>query len=232
MHGLVVPMLGDQLITLVTGFALTTVVGGGLGFLFQRRAWEHQHRVLLEEQERERAARVFEEFSRLLDKRLYRMRQVHRAFARQLDRGENLSPAGRLPGTQLMRLRLTYRALVRLFSRGEESSGAADEWADYRSVVREWNDSVNRNLALIQQYFGMGMRNGFDYDIGAQLVDVGRQLEAIYTGRASLANPELRHLELRLDEAGSHIYQFNLEMIRALQTGKVGWLVPENRAGR
>jgi hypothetical protein len=50
-------MLGEQLVPLITGFFLTTVLGGGLGFFFQRRTWEHQHRVVFEEQERERAAR-------------------------------------------------------------------------------------------------------------------------------------------------------------------------------
>ena len=46
-------MLGEQLIPLIVGFSLTTVLGGGLGFYFQRRAWAHQHAVVREEQERE-----------------------------------------------------------------------------------------------------------------------------------------------------------------------------------
>jgi hypothetical protein len=153
--------------------------------------------VLVEEQERESAARVFQEVSRLLDKRLYRMR-------------------------------LIYWALVRQLKAGEESSAADDQWADYKTVLREWNDSINRNLALIQQYFGADMRESFDYSIGALIVEIGQRLESIHTDPASMSQAELPHLTHRLDEVGLLIYQFNLEMIRALQAGKVGWLVAEN----
>src|SRR3954463_15901025 len=81
-------MLGEQLIPLIAGFLLTTVLGGGLGFFFQGRTWKHQHGVVLEEQERERAVRVFEEVSRLLDKRLYRMRLVYWPLVREREGGE------------------------------------------------------------------------------------------------------------------------------------------------
>jgi hypothetical protein len=193
-------MLGEQLIPLITGFFLTTVLGGGLGFFFQRRTWEHQHGVVLEEQERERAARVFEEVSRLLDKRLYRMRLVYWPLARERENSE-LSTTGA-------------------------------PWDEYKSVVRDWNDSINRNLALIQQYFGIGMRNIFDYEIGDRVVRIGKQLEDARTNRAPLSGDAVRDVGHGLDEVALLIYQFNLEMIRALQAGKVGWLVPENRAAR
>src|SRR3954453_16824668 len=181
-------MLGEQLIPLITGFFLTTVLGGGLGFFFQRRTWEHQHGVVLEEQERERAARVFEEVSRLLDKRLYRMRLVYWPLARERENSE-LSTTGA-------------------------------PWDEYKSVVRDWNDSINRNLALIQQYFGIGMRNIFDYEIGDRVVRIGKQLEDARTNRAPLSGDAVRDVGHGLDEVALLIYQFNLEMIRALQAGK------------
>jgi hypothetical protein len=192
-------MLGEQFYPLIAGFFLTTVLGGGLGFFFQRRTWEHQHGVVLEEQERERAVRVFEEVSRLLDKRLYRMRLIYWFLAREGKTNESSTP---------------------------------DAWDEYRSVVRDWNDSINRNLALLQQYFGTGMRNNFDYGIGDRLVRIGRKLEDVRTKRAPLTREGLRDLGLGLDEVALLIYQFNLDMIRAIQAGEVGWLVPENRAGR
>src|SRR5215212_4813756 len=145
-------MLGDQLIPLIAGFLLTTVLGGGLGFFFQRRTWEHQHGVVLEEQERDRAVRVFEEVSRLLDKRLYRMRLVYWPLARERETGDLSTPDA--------------------------------PWDEYKSVVGDWNDSINRNLALLQQYFGKGMRDNFDYEIGDRLVRIGRQLEDVRTNRA------------------------------------------------
>jgi hypothetical protein len=64
----------SQLLLLVVGFLLTTVVGGLLGYFFQKRAWDHQHDVTVESSHREAAFAVFEELSTLMDKRLYRMR--------------------------------------------------------------------------------------------------------------------------------------------------------------
>jgi hypothetical protein len=67
----------DQLLLLFAGFVLTTVLGGGLGYLFQRRSWAHQHETVRAEQELQQAMKVFEEVSGLLDKRLYRMRRLY-----------------------------------------------------------------------------------------------------------------------------------------------------------
>ncbi|GAB3191826.1 hypothetical protein GCM10027261_02830 [Geodermatophilus arenarius] len=199
-QGEAVTMLGEQLIPLIVGFFLTTVLGGGLGSYFQRRAWAHQHAVMREEQERERAVRVFEEVSRLLDKRLYRTRLIYWPMARR--DGSSELPTSDVP------------------------------WEEYRSVVCEWNDSINRNLALVQQYFGVGMRDTFDYEIGDRLVRIGRQLEDIRTKRAPLPRDGFRDLGSELDAVAILIYQFNLDMIRAIQAGKVGWLVTENRPAR
>lgn len=34
-----------SLLPVITGFFLTTVLGGALGFFFQNRSWEHQHKI-------------------------------------------------------------------------------------------------------------------------------------------------------------------------------------------
>jgi hypothetical protein len=63
----------SQLVPLVAGFVLTTVAGGALGYYFQRRTWDANRR----ESERSAAAAVFDEISRAMDERLYRMRLVY-----------------------------------------------------------------------------------------------------------------------------------------------------------
>jgi Tfp pilus assembly protein PilN len=67
----------EQFLPLIVGFLLTTVAGGVLGYFFQSRSWSHQYDAQFREQERERAAKAFDEISRLLDKRLYRLRQLY-----------------------------------------------------------------------------------------------------------------------------------------------------------
>jgi len=65
--------MGNQIVLLVVGFVLTTVVGGILGYYFQRRTWDANRR----ESERSAAATVFDDVSRGMDERLYRMRLVY-----------------------------------------------------------------------------------------------------------------------------------------------------------
>ena len=83
--------MGDQVLLLVIGFALTSVLGGALGYFFQTRSWAHQHRAQRRDQQHEQAMKVFEEVSSALDKRLYRMRLVFWAAKRCARAGADLS---------------------------------------------------------------------------------------------------------------------------------------------
>jgi hypothetical protein len=60
---------------------LTTFVGGLLGWWLQRMSWEHQNQVRLREVEYNEAAKLFDEVSRLMDKRFYRMVRLNYAIA-------------------------------------------------------------------------------------------------------------------------------------------------------
>jgi hypothetical protein len=86
----------NQLVLLFAGFVLTTVLGGGLGYLFQRRSWAHQHETVRAEQERQQAMKVFEEVSSLLDKRLFRMRRLYWAAKKTAHDHESAALAARL----------------------------------------------------------------------------------------------------------------------------------------
>jgi hypothetical protein len=123
-----------DLLPLVVGFLLTSVLGGLLGYLFQRRSWAHQHEVQQRDQERQQALRTFEEVSRLLDRRLYRMRRLYWAAR------------GRALGTS-----------------DQAELGSAQ--AGYREVLFEWNDNLNRTLALVHTYFGSQVREQLEEDV-------------------------------------------------------------------
>lgn len=69
--------MGNQIILLILGFLLTSVVGGVLGKYFQQSTWRHQHDVQQHEQERQQAIQIFGEVSKMLDQRIYRMRLVY-----------------------------------------------------------------------------------------------------------------------------------------------------------
>jgi hypothetical protein len=114
--------MGQQLILLVIGFALTSVLGGLLGYWLQSRAWAHQHDVQRRDEERQQAVKTFEEVSSLLDRRLYRMRQLYWA-ARRKARGTG------------------------------DDAGLDSALDDYREVLAQWNDGLNRTLALTETSF-------------------------------------------------------------------------------
>ncbi|MFI6536637.1 hypothetical protein ACIBHY_29595 [Nonomuraea sp. NPDC050547] len=175
----------NELMPVVAGFLLTTVLGGVLGFFFQRRAWAHQHRVQTRDRDRERAVMVFEEVSRLLDKRLYRLRLLYWSLA-----GDT----------------------------GTRSAKSETRMEGYRQVLFEWNDSINRNLALIQQYFGVELRDRFDNRIGADFVTLGKAVEAMWNGRTDGEPID----DTRLNTLADKVYAYNLDMLQAIQTGTVG----------
>jgi Putative peptidoglycan binding domain len=83
--------MGDQVLLLVIGFALTSVLGGALGFFFQERSWTHQHDAQRRDELHEQALKVFEEVSSALDRRLYRMRLVFWEAKRCASAGADLS---------------------------------------------------------------------------------------------------------------------------------------------
>jgi len=195
-----------NLAPVILGFFLTTVLGGLLGFFFQNRSWEHQHKIQQAEQERlynvqlaeekrERALQVFDEISRLMDKRLYRLRLIYWSLSAE-DGQVNHSPS------------------------------AESRFEDYRKVLYEWNDSINRNLALLQHYLGPTMRNRLDYEVGTSFVELGRIFEKWWT--TSVTPESTESLDSRLRSLSSRVYTFNLEMISAIQGDDGGASIPEN----
>jgi hypothetical protein len=185
--------LTDELVTVVVGFALTTVVGGVLGAWFQQRSWDHQNERTLNEADRGHATQICRELSQLMDKRLYRMRQLNWALiAEPLDE-----------------------------SRVEASM------KDYRTVLYEWNDTLNRNLAAAEIQFGRGLREQLERDIYEGFRLAGVRLEASYTRlrgprRSDTTARSRESLERSLDQLRERIYELGVTMLQRIRDGRVG----------
>jgi hypothetical protein len=67
----------QAILTITASFVLTTVLGGLLGAYLQRRTWDHQNDVRVEESGLSRADEISHQVMRLLDKRLYRMLRLY-----------------------------------------------------------------------------------------------------------------------------------------------------------
>ncbi|HEX5798988.1 MAG TPA: hypothetical protein VFY02_02695 [Gaiellaceae bacterium] len=171
---------------LVGGFALTTVAGGLLGYWLQGRAWRHQEHNRLRQAQIDAARSFYEELSRLLDRRLHRMRQLDA----RLDEPPQADDIDRLLGR-------------------------------YRDVLDEWNDNLNRNLALGLSYFGPEVHAALqalyeDFSQAGRLIEA-RVREYRTSERASspAVTGRLRGLDLL-------IFDLNLALLEALQHESVG----------
>lgn len=189
--------MGQQLLLLVAGFALTTVLGGLLGYWFQSRAWVHQHDVQRREEEHRQALRTFEEISLLLDRRLYRMRLLYWAARRKAhDTGDD--------------------------------AGLTSALDDYREILAEWNDNLNRTLALSETYFGNQVRAVLENEVYDEFVVTGQGLEEIVkmVQAAGDERIEVPRFGYRVTRLSHRVYELNVQMLHLLSDDSIGRSAP------
>lgn len=178
--------MGDQVALLLLGFVLTTVLGGSLGYVFQRRAWSHQFDVQRQRAEREAAASALDELSSLLDKRRYRMLLVY--------------------------WRLDW----------DDQQELEEAVAAYRAVLEEWNDGLNRRLALVATHFGSDLKGELDV-LYEEYREAGRLLEQAIRGRrAGEAAQDRTELAALLERLNIRNYDFAEAGLAAILAGRVG----------
>src|SRR5262245_45019156 len=66
----------ENLVPIVLGFVLTTVIGGLFASFLQHRSWQYQNASRLREEEHQKASEVCQRITGLVDKRLYRMERL------------------------------------------------------------------------------------------------------------------------------------------------------------
>jgi len=183
----------NEFLLLLTGFALTTVAGGLLGSWLQARAWRRQESERLKQLQLEAAKVFYEELSRLLDRRLHRMRQLDGWLERQDQAAE----------------------IDRMLTR-------------YREVLDEWNDNLNRNLALAIRYFGPTTHAILE-DLYEKFSASGTRIESRVREYKNDAKTSSVPVTTNLRKLDLVIYELNLEMIKALQRGTVGAVGEDDR---
>ena len=184
-------------VLLVVGFLLTSVVGGLLTYGFQRRTWRHQHEVEREEHLRERALETFAEVSTLLDRRLYRMRQL-------------------------------YWALKRRAKKGAPSRALEGPLTEYRAVLRDWNDNLNRNLALVEVYFGVAIRARLESGLYEEFAATGEELDQFVRDVSAddLHRSGCASCDRGLTRSGALVYTLNVLMLTCVRDGQLGGHAP------
>jgi hypothetical protein len=196
---LVLAALVDQLVTLVIGFGLTTIVGGLLGAYFQRRNWDYQNERTLAEADRTHATNTCRELSHLMDKRLYRMLQVRWAlFADDLDQ------------ERIEEKMAEYRSVLSEWNDNLMRNLAAAE-IGFGSTVR------GRLETQIYERFKL---------TGVMLEARYAQVAPRATRRTQPAASRVDEIDEALALIRAHIYKLNLEMLAQIRDGRVGRSAP------
>jgi peptidoglycan hydrolase-like protein with peptidoglycan-binding domain len=186
--------MGSDLTLLIVGFVLTTVVGGFLGYQYQRRTWQANRR----ESEREAASAVFDEISRAMDRRLYRMRRLYWSV------------------------------------RDWDDQRVDESLSDYREILRDWNDNLNRNLALVYRYFGPEVWRYVDGVLYEEFAYLGLRLERRvrhHASEESASEPAHALTGRRLKALSNDVYELNRFLIAQVQLGTVGLYQEGNGVG-
>ena len=171
---------------LLIGFVFTTLVGGYLSYAWQNRADEYERVAEDRRLELVAATHLFDELSRLMDRRLFRMRRLHTGLADRNRDPKTLEP----------------------------------RWEAYQEALFDWNENLNRNLALTQRYFGTAARDVLEREINEGFRKLGALLEG--NGYPEEITSQYDYRQRSADQLNSIIYDFDLRLIEAIQSGAVG----------
>jgi hypothetical protein len=143
-------------------------------------------------------------------------RNEHQASLREADRQTSIKLFEEV--SHLMDKRLYRMRRVMSGSRTTLTPSEAKlRWDQYRETLFEWNDDLNRTLALVQCYFGDSVRKSLETDVHYGFRELGQALE-----HHNSADPDLREIEMLADRVNGAIYELDLKMIRSIKSGHVG----------
>lgn len=191
----------QQVVPILLGFLLTTVVGGAFASFLQQRSWRHQNRSKLYEEDRQRASDVCTSLSSLVDKRCYRMRRLHWAVVGHA--------AGHVTRDELATRLQNYQQI--LFEWNDQlNARLAIIGAFFGRDVRDFLDAV------VYEAFK---------DAGRRIEALYRQ--ASEADQTELDEDEVADVVARLDQLSHYAYQLSLAMMVRIREGKVGRLAPD-----
>lgn len=178
---------------LIIGFILTAGVGNWITSEFQKRQFDYEHRTQIREAETVAATKNFEEVSKLMDERIYRMEKLNWELE---------------DNTDVKKIDIQMDA--------------------YRESLYNWNDNRNRNMALLDRYFGEKEAKYFDEDIHSAIKDAGRLLENYYYMPRWQRKKEMGwEIDGRMGDLENKSRQLNIDMLKLIQKQEVGIFNPE-----
>jgi murein L,D-transpeptidase YcbB/YkuD len=160
-----------------------------------------------------------------LQQRAWRQQTTNQRSERDLEAAtKTFEEVSVLLDRRLYRMRRVYWLARRLAPAPGDTRNLSSALLEYRSVVENWNDNLNRLLALIQTYFGRPMRERLQSELYDTYAAVGEELdqfvrEVSVTKRGSV---RVRPVGRRLTDLSHRVFAFNLLLLTALEHERVG----------
>jgi peptidoglycan hydrolase-like protein with peptidoglycan-binding domain len=188
--------MASQLLLLVAGAALTSL-GGVLGVVLSSFLQQRSWARQHETQRRE--------------EELAQAQKTFEEIALFLDR-------------RLYRMRRLYWAARDRAVGTESGEDFSATWSAYREVVTDWNDNLNRILALTETYFGGEVRAMLETQVYERFASLGRGLDVIVrmVSAADGKQVEVPRVGRRLDALSHRIYELDTYMLRLLSDRRAG----------
>lgn len=114
---------------------------------------------------------------------------------------------------RLYRMRQFQWALQERFAETERE----ERRNEYREILYEWNENLNRNFALIDIHFGEELRDKFEHEIGYQFIKTGKEIELLYRKKINGEKVDITQIDEVLNSMHISIYHFTLEMLKKIQ---------------
>lgn len=196
--------MSENLQLLVIGWLLTGVLGALIAAGIQRYAWNRQHEAQQRDWEHQNEVQQRDE----------ERQQALKTF-------QDIST---LLDKRLYRMWRLHWAIKK------KALGASNEKemdlarAAYRDVLYEWNDNLNRTLALAQTYFGDGVRQTLEGSLYEAVAALGRALDATeeIVSKAENKPVDIPRLSGRLTRLSRRIYEMNVHMLSLLEKNRLG----------
>ncbi len=127
--------------------------------------------------------------------------------------------------------RISEKMDVRLYSmrRAAWSVGEEDQQEkreQYQKTLYNWNETLNRDIALIERYFGQKKSERFEQQISWKFVELGRKLGEMYRKTETISEEQTNKFNEAADKLQVEIRKFDVDLIRSLQREEVGIFRP------
>lgn len=154
-------------------------------------------------------------------------RNQHEVERRDLTREQALKTFEELSvllDKRVYRMKLVFWACRRIARGDGDGLSLESRRADYRDVLWQWNDNINRVHAGVQTFFGAPARQRLRDELYDTFEAIGEELDQFLreVNAGEGQHVRIRPIGSRLKDLSDRVYEFDLGLLHALQMERLG----------